>query len=367
MSRKKSEDRPNIWDIQVDNMIENYSWYWWWWIFFIDDPDNPGRPKQLMILWSTKCTDHIKVMDKEWSLENFPKWEENRLELEGMVAAWWYDGEDMEDPLFLEETDILVEKDDEGGSLKTDIENCEYSLSGNPEKYTVKIKDSDNDFTFELTPSNSYLSKHRPNEERYTDDYGYNIMKIHGMNLDGRIDGKEVEGTAYFQRVCVDAPAVPWYWGVFHGEDGSFLQYFDLFVGPQMFRSKDTQRSMLEWGDISVSRSVIFYHRETDKEYRFNKESIEIEKELKKGLPIFTVKGKEDGNKISIRSRAYSRAFWRFQQKRRFGMKQVLYYNEYPAEVLDFSFESVEDSLKLEKEDIGRMYGNFEHTWGKLF
>jgi len=121
----------------------------------------------------------------------------------------------------------------------------------------------------------------------------------------------------------------------------------------------------LDWGDISLSRSILFYHKSTDKEYKFK--SVDIQKELKDGLPTFRVTGQEDGKKISISLRAYSRAFWRFQQKRRFGMKQIFYYNEYPAEILDFSFESVEDSLKLEKEDIGEMYGNFEHSWGKLF
>ncbi|MBS3815933.1 MAG: hypothetical protein KGY76_00020 [Candidatus Thermoplasmatota archaeon] len=365
MKRKDSEDGPNMWDLQVDNMIDNYSWYWWWWIFFVRDPENPGRPKQLMILWSTKCTDFIKVMDEEWSLEEKPEWDGNSLDLEGMVAAWWYDGKNMKDPLFLEEADMRVEKEGQEGILKTDVEGSEYSLSGDPDKYVVKIDDPNNDFIFELTPFNDYLSEHRYNEKRYTDDYGYNIMKIYGMKLNGKIDGENVEGTAYFQRVCVDAPATPWYWAVVHGEDGSFLQYFNPFIGPQMFRTKKDEKSLLEWGDFSLSESILFYHEGTDKEYKFK--SLDIQKELESGLPTFYVTGQEDGKKISIRLKAYSRAYWRFQQKRRFGMKQVFYYNEYPAEITDFSFESVEDSLKLEKEDIGEMYGNFEHSWGKLF
>ncbi len=365
MNRKNRETKNNIWDLQVDNMIDNYSWYWWWWIFFIRDPKNPGRPKQLMILWSTKSTDFIKVMDKEWSLDKMPGWDDNHLDLEGMVAAWWYDGKDMKDPLFLEDANISVKKRGQEGILKTDIEGKEYSLSGDPDRYTVTINDPNNDFFFELTPLNDYLSEHRYKEKRNTKNYGYNIMKIYGMKLSGRIDGKEVKGTAYFQRVCVDAPATPWYWGLVHCEDGSFLQYFNPFIGPQMFRSKKDQRSLLDWGDISLSRSILFYHKGTDKEYKFG--SVDIKKGLKKGLPTFHVTGQEDGKKISITLKAYSRAFWRFEQRRRFGMKQIFYYNEYPAEISEFSFESDEDPLKLEKEDIGEMYGNFEHSWGKLF
>lgn len=367
MSGNNTVDEANLWDLEVDNMIDNYSWYWWWWIFFIDDPRNPGRPRQLMILWSTKSTDFIKVMDKEWSMEEYPEWDDNVLDLEGMVAAWWYDGEDMKDPLLLKEGNITVEKEGHKGVLKTDLEESEYSISGDPEKYVIKIQDPENDFVFELTRSIDYLSKHRYKENRYTKKYGYNIMKIYGMDLTGKIHGEEVEGSAYFQRVCVDAPATPWYWGLVHCEDGSFLQYFNPFIGPQMFRTKKDQSSFLDWGDIRLSKSIIFYHRESDKEFKFKKESVKIKKKMNDGLPTFQVTGEEDGKKISIRLRAYSRAFWRFQQKRRYGMKQILYYNEYPAEVLDFSFESVDDSLKLEKEDIGNMNGNFEHTWGKLF
>ena len=360
-------DGTNIWNLKVENMIDNYSWYWWWWIFFIDNPENPERPKQLMVLWSTKCTDFIKVMDKDWSLKEKPEWNENNLDLNGMVAAWWFDGEEMFDPLLLKEADISVKKDGDKGYLTTDLEGCEYSLSGGPNEYQVKIKDPDNDFHFNMTPLNDYLHKHRYNENRYTDKFGYNILKIHGMRLDGMMDGEEVEGTAYFQRVCVDAPATPWYWGLVHCEDGSFLQYFNPFIGPQMFRTRKDQRSMLNWGDISLSKSILFYHRGTDKEYKFKKKSVDINRSLDNGLPVFDIRGRDDGDLIEFRLKAYSRAFWRFQQKRRFGMKQILYYNEYPAEVVEFRFESKEDDVKVKKEDIGKMYGNFEHTWGKLF
>jgi hypothetical protein len=47
-------------------------------------------------------------------------------------------------------------------------------------------------------------------------------------------------------------------------------------------------------------------------------------------------------------------------------MKSILYYNEYPAEVVDFSFKTNDGSLKLEKGDLGEGVSNFEHTWGKL-
>lgn len=48
------------------------------------------------------------------------------------------------------------------------------------------------------------------------------------------------------------------------------------------------------------------------------------------------------------------------------GMKSILYYNEYPAEVIDFKFRKLDGSLEVEKKDLGFTACNFEHAWGKL-
>ena len=43
---------------------------------------------------------------------------------------------------------------------------------------------------------------------------------LHGCKVEGSLDDQHVKGTAYFQKVCVQAPSVPWYWGVLHLDDG---------------------------------------------------------------------------------------------------------------------------------------------------
>ena len=55
-----------MWDLNTDEKIKNLSWWWWWWIFFIKNPKNPARPRQLMILWSTKNCERIIVNDYDW-------------------------------------------------------------------------------------------------------------------------------------------------------------------------------------------------------------------------------------------------------------------------------------------------------------
>lgn len=357
----------NIWVLKTDDMIPNLTWWWWWWIFFIKDPDNPGRTKQFMILWSTKYTDDIQVMDMKWKLKQLPTLDDDGvLKFNGMTAAWWYDGKDMHDPIVLEEMDFEVRHDGESGELKPLMEGTDYRFFGSPEKYTVNVKDAKNDFHFEMTPWNDYMQEHRFNERQYTKKLGYNILKIYGMKMTGTIDGQPIEGTAYEQRVTVNAPAPTWYWGIGHGEDGSYFEYFNPFFGPQIFRTTEKPTSALDWGDIRLSKNMRFYHHPTQTLFLFDKKDIKITHEIENDLPVFYVTGKDEEKEMHIKIQAYARAYWRFQQPRRFGMRSILYYNEYPSEVDEFSFRKLDGSLTVRREDLGHMGCNIEHSWGKL-
>lgn len=363
---QKHKPYENMWVLKTDDMIPNLTWWWWWWIFFIKDPANPGKTKQFMILWSTKYTDDITVMDKKWKVKKLPTWEDGVLKFNGMTAAWWFDGKNMFDPLVLEEMDFEVRHEGDAGELKPMLDGADYRFFGSPEKYTVNIKDSKNDFHFEMTPWNDYLQEHRFNESHYTKKYSYNIMKIFGMKLKGSIAGQPIEGSAYQQRVTVNAPAPTWYWGLVHCEDGSYIDYFMPFVGPQIFRTKEKARSRLDWGDIRLNRGIHFYHSPTDTEYRFRTRAVKIEHEVVEELPVFYISGKDKEKEFRLTLKAYSRAFWRFQQPKRWGMRSILYYNEFPAEVVDFGFRTLDGKLKVDKSDLGETASNFEHSWGKL-
>jgi hypothetical protein len=299
-------------------------------------------------------------------VKQLPAWDGEILKFNGMTAAWWYDGQKMYDPLLLEEMDFEVLNDGDRGELRPIMEGTDYRFYGSPKRYVVNIKDPKNDFQFEMTPWNDYLQEHRFKERTYTKKYGHNILKIFGMKMKGRICGLEVEGSAYHQRVTVNAPAAPWYWGVVHWADGSYLSYSKPFIGPQIFRSTGNPTSLLDWGDIRLYRTIQFYHRGTDTEYKFKTKNIKIRHSVKDGLPTFDVMGKDDEKEIRLRLKAYTRAYWRFQQPKRWGIKSILYYNEYPAEVIHFFFTTRDKSLKVEKDDLGESASNFEHTWGKL-
>ncbi|MEM2899632.1 MAG: hypothetical protein QXT63_02465 [Thermoplasmata archaeon] len=381
----------NMWILNTTEKIKNLTWWWWWWIFFIDNPIDKKHPRQFMILWSTKNCNRIKVMDHLWTPKkpikilmadggkalyaNEPNANllgENRMEFNGMTAAWWFDGKKMHDPYILEESDFYTKwVGDEGILVPESKEGNIYTFEGNTKNYKVHIKFKKGEFLFNMEPWNEFMSKHVYNVRHYTKKMGYNILKIRGMKLSGFIDenGKkeEIAGSAYFQRLMVNAPAVPWYWGIFHIEDGSYIDYMFPFIGPQMFRNTEKPRSILDWGDIKLSKSVEYYVAETGKLYNLKLGS--VKKEFSKdNLPIFLVEGHDKQNKVKLKMRleAYSRAYWRFEQKNSI-KSRIFFYNEYPVVMTDFSFVDNETGLKKSLDDLGKVVGNCEHSWGRLF
>ena len=185
------------------------------------------------------------------------------------------------------------------------------------------------------------------------------------MNLTGRIttDSKkeEVNGSAYFQRVTVNAPSPPWYWGTVHMDDGSYLQYFLPHIGFSALRRTDKSNSILDYGYIPFRRSMEF-HDKTGKIHNFKK--VHVTKQINvDGFPIFKVIGRDDGKKLNITLNAYSRAFWRFESRLLF-YNSILHYNEYPVKISEFSFEN--GNARLSMGDIGGGVGNCEYSWGLM-
>ncbi len=363
-----------MWDLDLEGRIKKLTWWWWWWLFFFPDPDDPRRTRQLMVLWSTKYTDWIKVDYFEWT----PKGEIVRemagdrgtLRFNGMTAAWWFDGRRMHDPLVLEPSDFVVTRD--GAQGMVDPRSPRHlRLSGGPDGYALEIDmpEDGHGFHLEMTPWTPFMSEHRYRANAYTRKWSYNIMRIYGMNVSGTymVDGEEVDAagsTAYFQKVRVNAPAIPWYWCVLHTERGDYLDYFMPHLGLTWWRRTERPRSRLDRGEFMVNRSLQFWEEDAGRLHKFRK--VRISKFFTdEDLPIFHVRGQNAEGTIELELEAYSRAYWRFEQPWFAGLRRsILFYNEYPIQVNRFELRAGSDHTTL--EDLGWTRGNCEHTWGKL-
>ena len=355
------------------------------------NPECPERYKQFMILFSTKNHDKVMINDFLWHRKKGFEFDGEKLTFNGMIAAWYYDGNKMIEPFILEERDFEVREKVPGksneGELKTVSQPQDIlTFSGNPEKYRLVIKKKAEkgkraiDIDLTMT-SVGRLSEPRYNENTYYKSLGYNILKIRKMDLSGYFrtgqeaeKGKKrgkgnskgngkVEGTAYFQKVMVNAPAVPWYWGTFHIKDGSYIQYFMPHVGLGIFRRCDKESFLERRGKKFVSKSLEFYDAHENKRHIFK--DIRILRHLNDDkFPVFTVLGKNETSTLKIVADCYSKACWRFQQ--RFPLiNPVFYYGEYPAILKLLEFNDAGKITTL--EDYGAGIGNCEHSWGFLF
>ncbi len=363
-----------MWDLDLSNIHQGLTWWWWWWLFFFPDPDDPRRTRQLMILWSTKYTDWIKVDYFEWTpegkIERKAEGDDIDLKFNGMTAAWWYDGRRMKDPVILEPNRFRVEKRGADGLLDPQSPK-DLRFSGRPGRYRLDIDmpEDGHGFHLDMTDWTPFMSDHRYRANAYSKKYSYNILRIYGMKVEGtyKVDGEEVDAagsTAYFQKVRVNAPAIPWYWTVMHTQRGDYLDYFFPHIGPQLHRKDERPRSRWDFGDIFLNRSLQFWDETAQRLYKFKKPKIKHVL-TDEDYPVFTVRGESAEATIDLELEAYARAYWRFEQPKRFGIaRSILHYNEYPTQVNTFRLKVGSDVTDL--EDLGWTRCNTEHTWGKL-
>ena len=138
-SQKFTGDLSSLWKLQNLPPIHHLTWDWWWWLVMLDDEGGNPAGKQLMVLWSTKDNPLVEVNGHPWKPVGRPGFDDDGgIAMDGMVAAWWYDGKELIEPLVLEEGRILVVSEDhpkwpysKGGIVASHTEN-EFSMGLNP-------------------------------------------------------------------------------------------------------------------------------------------------------------------------------------------------------------------------------------------
>ena len=117
---------------------------------------------------------------------------------------------------------------------------------------------------------------------------GYGISRLHGALCTGTIDGKEVEGSAYFQKVCVQAPSPPWFWGMLHLDDGSYIDWFLPHISPTITAKDDRHWKRRDFTHYPLSMGGLFHDVSRQRSERFSE--VRVERTCNEhGLPTFHV------------------------------------------------------------------------------
>ena len=388
-------DLSGLWRLQDRDPIHHLTWDWWWWLVMLEDEGGNPAGKQLMVLWSTKDNPIVEVNGVKWQPVGRPGIDEDGgIAIEGMVAAWWYDGKEMHEPLIMKECK-MVSLDDkhplwptkgsgEGSGAVIPLVDDDLSLGlteGN-KKFWLNLTSDEaaqkngapKSIKAELTPWWGPPSKLTYKNNVFLSNMGYDILRIQGTKASIVIDGKEFEGTGYFQKVSVQAPTLPWFWGMLHFDDGSYLDWFMPHLSFSCLNLDDKPWKLRDIFRNPKIGSGIFHDAKRDRTEEFKNcevellepedgEEILIDNDGNK-LPKFRVRLWNEKTKISLEVRAASRAKWTFDQPTRAGMVSHLTYNEYPLELLRISILD-EKGLRT-KKDYSWIHGNAEHSWGLL-
>lgn len=365
-------DLSSLWSLQKLPPIRHLTWDWWWWLVMLDDEEGGPAGRQLMVLWSTKDNPLVKVNDYPWMPKGRPGFDENGgIGMEGMVAAWWFDGKELIEPLILEESRIIVISEDHPdwpankGGIVASTTQAEYSMGLTPDEtsFWLRLETEKGDFDFTMTPWNRAMSTIKQADAEYGGGMGYGISRLHGALCKGTVDGVSTKGTSYFQKVCVQAPSVPWYWGMLHFDDGSYIDWFLPHISPTLTARDSRPWKRRDITHLALSEGGLFHDVSRGRSERFNK--VRIEKTCQEdGLPIFHVHMWNGVTEIRIEARSVCRAHWTFDQPTRGGLNSHLTYNEYPLEITRLEIDD-EQGVRT-RANWGVIRGNAEHSWGLL-
>jgi hypothetical protein len=365
-------DMSSLWKLQNLEPIHHLTWDWWWWLVMLDGDENQPAGRQLMVLWSTKDNPLVEVNGHPWAPQGRPGFDnDGGIAMEGMVAAWWFDGEKMIEPLILEETRIIVLPEThpdwpaKSGGMVASTTEREYSMGLAPDNshFWLRLETEHADFDLKMKPWNRAMSTIKEANAEYAGGMGYDITRLHGALASGTIDGEPTTGTAYFQKVCVQAPSVPWFWGMLHLDDGSYIDWFVPHVSPTMTARDARPWKKRDFTHLPLSQGGIFHDASRGRTEKF--ERVRVERKLgENGHPIFYVHMWNGLTEIRIEATAVSRAHWTFDQPTWGGLTSHLTYNEYPIETTKLW---IDDEIGCRtRSDWGTIHGNAEHSWGLL-
>ena len=394
---KFAGDLSRMWKLQERPPLHHLTWDWWWWLLMLDDDEGNPSGKQLMVLWSTKDNPKVMVSGTEWTPKGRPGFDDDGgISLDGMVCAWWFDGKRMYEPYIKRKCRMIVVDDEHpswpnntkdsgagGGAvvplteedmsmgLKSDL--SEFWLNLHSDEF-LENNNVPKTMEFTLTPWNEAMSTARHATATYAMEMGYDILRLHGCKVSGKLDNQDIKGTAYFQKVCVQAPSVPWYWGMLHLSDGSYIDWFLPHLSMTVTSRDNRPWRKRDLGHMSLSQGGLFHDAVSGKSIPFDKVRVEkyASDELEgehgaspgSNLPGFKVEMWTESVHINLDAVAIDRAHWAFEQPTIGGLVSNFTYNEYPLKVISISITDESGVRKL--SDYNWIRGNAEHSWGIL-
>ena len=292
--------------------------------------------------------------------------EGQRAGFESIVASWYYDGREMNDPFFIDHGKTETTWDGYSGRIRMEGAKGIYSYGGSAANFWLSIDTENIAIDLSMKKWREAMAELVSTGRNFVGNMGYSMLKYRALSSFGKIrvgqSETQVSGRSYFQKVRISSITPCWYWGTVQWDNGAYLQYFLPHVGIPMLRQSISHESMMDWGEKMVSRTLNIYDPNEGKEHLM--EDITVTKRYERDLPIFTINASSSDTELSIEMAAYARCCWNIAQPLIGPIWHGIFYNEYPARVIRFKFRSKTESA--DTDDFGKSYCNCEHTWGTV-
>ena len=331
------------------------SFVWWWWMFLFEED---GVKKQIVAFWTTKSYKNVGVNGVNWQLRAGVDGTPEKFNYHGMSTAWYYNGETFQEIEPRNDVFFTIAKKDE---MQVDSEDVH--LTANRETIALRFHrkdelDIDVEFAYPVSPIVGYK------RTLLTKKMGFDQQKIYYGNFSGKLAAKDgtrnLKGSIYMQHICLNTPALPWLWGVFHRNDGSYFTYFTSYLGRHMFRRN--AKCKPKWDSkMKLLNKNLNYTPKGEKTKRFKHVRYRVFRQ-ENGMPGFEVSGELDSEKLLVKVKTvakttYTFSRWKFWRNR-------FFYNEFPSEVVELEY--TDKTGKIHKETGEDWNGNCEYSWGTL-
>jgi len=352
--------------------LREAEWLWWFWLFFIHDEKTKetGKCRQVMILWSIKPEKQIICNSLDICIPDSVVGVGPRWTLNGASAAWYFDGERMNDDFVLERSEMRL--DEMGRKLEA------------PGQTPSRFEEKGGEYVTSIsTPARVFEFHAKQTDPHPIIGPNYGLTKLPlGMEVEGtrleRLDlkgwetgedgkRKSITGTAYFQKIRLRAPLPQWYWGLYHFRDGSVATYMQVYAGRAMLADNIWPHQKLRRPKLSAKEDILVYHAPTGRVFEGNRLRVTPRRAEEAGggaAECWTHQFDGGGKDFEVEGEAqgYAHARWTFRKRiaGRLPFKSTFQYNEYPSVLKRLVLRPKgEEPILLENG-----WGNMENAWG---
>ena len=347
----------------------------WWFILLAPKGRDGYGPRQMMFTVATRADKQVRINDTWLPAMDLARRVEGGVDRFPAIAVGWYnDGQTVHEGVLHDVATAALSSSEQALRCWTDDSEtaygCEFRAAPGPApglEVTVRGHGLAAHFTSWGDLDSEYTSP------ALIDDSpnplgNVNFIAWRRMHFAGEFDlpeGREhLEGLAYFQRICMNMPLIPWkwFWGVF--PDGTIFSTFLPYVGLNLTRREYRffSRDWLEQTVVPIRKTGYMKGPGAAPPIHFDRVTADPIV-AGRAHPEFLVTARNGrGDWLSFRTESHGHAGFGVHRPVAGPLQTHWAYNEYMYRMVDLN--GMVSGQPVNSATMGQGYGNVEYTWG---